>query len=67
MAHFGRLCYTPVYICRKFISITMKKPDTNKDLPELLPDKTLDKVKKELKKKKVQIDILKKIIENNQH
>ena len=45
----------------------MKKPDTNKDLPELLPDKTLDKVKKELKKKKVQIEILKKIIENNQH
>ena len=45
----------------------MKKAETNKAQPELPPDKTLDKVRKELKKKKVQIDILKKIIENNQH
>ena len=45
----------------------MKKTEIKKELPELPADKTLDKVKKELKKKKVQIDILKKIIENNQH
>ena len=45
----------------------MKKAETNKAPSDLPPDKTLDKVRKELKKKKVQIDILKKIIENNQH
>ena len=45
----------------------MKKAETiNKPL-ELPPDKVLDKVKKELKKKKVQIEILRKIIENGQH
>ncbi|GEM_PF-3473668 len=45
----------------------MKKPEIKKELSDLPPDTTLDKVRKELKKKKVQIDILKKIIENNQH
>ena len=45
----------------------MNKPEIKKELSEQPPDTTLEKVKKELKKKKVQIDILKKIIENNQH
>lgn len=45
----------------------MKKPEIKKELTEQSPDMTLEKVKKELKKKKVQIDILKKIIEHNQH
>ncbi|MEI7661691.1 MAG: hypothetical protein WCK34_05830 [Bacteroidota bacterium] len=45
----------------------MKKNEPKQDITDAPPDKTLDIVKKELKKKKVQIDILKKIIENNQH
>ena len=45
----------------------MKKTEPKQDITESPPDKALDKVKKELKKKKVQIDILRKIIENNQH
>jgi hypothetical protein len=45
----------------------MKKTEiTNKPIA-LPPDKILDKVKKEVKKKKVQIEILKKIIENDHH
>ena len=43
----------------------MKRPGNIKEKTELPEEKMLDEVKKELKKKKVQIDILKKIIENN--
>ena len=41
----------------------MKKSETINEPSELPPDRTMDKVKKELMKRKVQIDILKKIIE----
>jgi hypothetical protein len=40
----------------------MKTPSTKKELKELLPDEALDNVKKELKKKEVQIHILKKLL-----
>lgn len=45
----------------------MKKAETTNKISEHPPDKVLDKVRKELKKKKVQIEVLKKIIENDHH
>jgi hypothetical protein len=41
----------------------MKNPDPKQKIEKLPSDKELDHVKKELKKKEVQINILKKIIE----
>lgn len=43
----------------------MKRTATKEELPQFAYKQDLDLVKKELQKKKVQIDILKKIIEKN--